>query len=277
MSLFSNIWQHPRTSAAGVLIAVVTIAGVFSQQGVGLGSVGTGSAVSLVSALATALLGLLARDPGPTPPASAGGTAKLGAWALIALLLPLPFLGGCTANSVAQNIVDWTPPLESAVAAVDSTASLLSPRDESVFQTATSGFDAAASLLATQARVYLANPSAATLAQMQSQVVVFQQQVNTALLQAARIVDSASQQHAMSTLQAVATIVSAILALVQSVSSKAQVARMASQSSIKLAAVQPYLSQAQAARVVAAQYGEPVAVARRQVAQAEQMEMQAGF
>ena len=58
-----NIWNHPKTSAAGLLIAVASVAGVLSQQGVSLGKVGTGTVVSLASALATALLGLMAKDP----------------------------------------------------------------------------------------------------------------------------------------------------------------------------------------------------------------------
>ena len=63
MNLLTNIWNHPKTSAAGLLIAVVSIAGVLSQQGISLGKAGTGTVVSLASALATALLGLLAKDP----------------------------------------------------------------------------------------------------------------------------------------------------------------------------------------------------------------------
>ncbi len=35
--LITNIWNHPRTSAAGLLIAVVSIGGVLSQQGITLG------------------------------------------------------------------------------------------------------------------------------------------------------------------------------------------------------------------------------------------------
>ena len=89
MNLISNIWNQPKTSAAGLLIAVVTIATVLSQQGVTLGTAGTGTVISLVCAIGTALLGLLAKDPGGKS-SSAGSTAKLGAWALIALLLPLP-------------------------------------------------------------------------------------------------------------------------------------------------------------------------------------------
>ena len=52
--------------------------------------------------------------------------------------------------------------------------------------------------------------------------------------QAARIVNPASQQHALATIQAVGTVVIAILALVQSVSSKAEVAQMAARSTVKL-------------------------------------------
>ena len=67
MNLFSNAFRHPRTSVAGVLIAIVSITGVLSQQGITLGKAGTGTVVSLVTAMASALLGLLARDPGSAP------------------------------------------------------------------------------------------------------------------------------------------------------------------------------------------------------------------
>jgi hypothetical protein len=62
---FGNIWQHPQTTIAGILISTVTIAGALSQQGVTLGHAGTGTTVTLISGIATALLGLLARDPMP--------------------------------------------------------------------------------------------------------------------------------------------------------------------------------------------------------------------
>ena len=63
MNVFANIWHHPKTSAAGMLIATITVSGVLSQQGLTLGKAGSGSVVTLVAALATALLGLLAKDP----------------------------------------------------------------------------------------------------------------------------------------------------------------------------------------------------------------------
>ena len=67
MKLFTNALAHPRTSAAGVLIAVVSMMGVLSQQGITFGKAGTGTVVSLVTAMASAMLGLLARDPGAEP------------------------------------------------------------------------------------------------------------------------------------------------------------------------------------------------------------------
>jgi hypothetical protein len=284
MNTLSNIWNNPKTSVTGLLIATVTVGAVLSQQGVNLGHAGAGTVVALISAIATAFLGLLARDPGQLqtpppsiPPAGASATAKLGTLALIALLLPVPFVAGCSGTTVAQDIVNWTPALQSAVATVDSTAALLAPADGPIFVAATVGFDTASNLLVTQAKAYLANPTASLLAQIQSQIVAFQQQVNAGLLQAAKIVDPASQKHALSAVQAVATVVTAMLALIQSVSTKSAVARMAGQSSIKLAAVEPYLDHRQTAEVVAAHYSESLIAAQNQVEQAEQNQMLAGF
>jgi hypothetical protein len=279
MNPISNIWNHPKTSAAGLLIAVATIASVLSQQGITLGSAGSGTVVALVSGLATALLGLLARDPAnPASSAnSANSTARLGAWALIALLLPLPFVSGCSETSVAQNIVNWTPALESAVATVDSTAALLAPADAPIFAAATAGFDAASNLLVAQAKAYLANPSASVLAQLQAAVVIFQQQVNASLLSAAKITNPASQQSVLNAINAVGTVVLAMLALVQSVSSKVAVARMASQSTIKLATVRPYMDESKAVAMIASHYGEPAEWAHDQEQQVELNAAQAGF
>jgi hypothetical protein len=279
MNPISNIWNHPRTSAAGLLIAIVTVASVLSQQGITLGAAGSGTVISLVSAMATALLGLLARDPANSAnnANSAGSTAKLGVWALIALLLPAPFLGGCSGTAVARDIVNWTPTLESAVATVDSTAALLAPADAPVFAAATAGFDAASKLLAAQAKAYLANPTAGVLAELQSQVVAFQQQVNAALLSAARIANHTSQQHVLNAVNSVGTVVTAMLALVTSISSKTALAQMASHSTIKLATVRPWLDEDKAAVMVAGHYGEPVEQARIQVASLELGAARAGF
>lgn len=277
MSIFSNIWNHPKTSAAGLLIAIVSIAGALSQQGITFGAAGNGSIVTLVSAIASALLGLLAKDPGEPAGGSSGAQSRLGAWALIALLLQLPWMGGCSTRTAAQNIVNWTPALRSAVAAVDTAGGALSPDDARAFAEATKGFDAAAEVMVAQAKAYLENPSASTLAQMQNQVVTFQQLVNAAMLQAARITNPGSQQRALMTIQAVGTAVTAILALVQTISSKSAVEQMAARSAIKIAAVRPYSDVEISAEIVAAHYGEPVATARMQLAQVLREEALAGF
>jgi hypothetical protein len=289
MNPISNIWNSPKTSIAGLLIAIVTIARVCSQQGITLGAVGNGTVITLLSGLATALLGLMARDPAPNsvslsdrsepdgPAASSSkSTAKLGAWALIAVLL-FGATTGCSGQSVAQNIVNWTPTLQSAVATVNATASVLDPASAPLFTAATAGFDAASNALVAQAKAYLANPNASVLAQLQTAVVTFQQQVHASLLQAAKISNPTSQQKALADINVVATAVNAILALVNSISSKAAVARMASQSTIKLASVQPLLNERQSAALVAAHYGEPVESARIQMRQAEISAAQAGF
>ena len=97
------------------------------------------------------------------------------------------------------------------------------------------------------------------------------------MLQAARITNANSQQHVLNAINAVATVVNAMLALVSSISSKAAVAWMASQSTIKLADVRPYINEDKAAAMVAGHYGEPVVLARVQVAQVELNAAQAGF
>ncbi len=60
--ILGRILEQPKTSAAGLLLALTTVLGVLQQQGVSLGHVGTGTVISLGSALATAMLGLLAKD-----------------------------------------------------------------------------------------------------------------------------------------------------------------------------------------------------------------------
>ena len=202
----------------------------------------------------------------------------LGAIALSMLMLVATVpMAGCNASTVAQDIVNWTPALQGAVATVDTTASLLMPVDAPVFAAATAGFDAASNILVGQAKAYLANPNQTVLAAMQTQIVTLQQQINAAVLQAARIVDPNSQQHALAAIQAVGTVVSAMLALIQSISSKMAIAQMTANSTIKLAQVRPYLWTDKAVRQVAQHYGEPVQVAAMQVAWGNYQLERAGF
>ena len=275
MDSIKNIWQHPRTTIAGLLIAIITVAGVFTQQGVSLGQAGSGTVISLISAVATALLGLLARDPQPTT--SKNTSATLGVWAMIFLLVQSPWMTGCSTASVARQIVNWTPALQTAVATVDSTVSLLAPADAPILATATAGFDAASNLLVTQAKAYLANPNATLLSQLQNQIVVLEQQVNTSLLASAKIVDPASQKQALNVLNGVMAITGAILALIQSVSSPAAKAQMASQATVKISAIEPLLNKDQIAEIVASHTFTTFATARRQIDKYETEAIETGL
>ena len=60
--LWGRVVANPKTSVTGLLLALTTVLGVMQRQGISLGHAGTGTVVSLVSALATAGLGLMAKD-----------------------------------------------------------------------------------------------------------------------------------------------------------------------------------------------------------------------
>jgi hypothetical protein len=60
--LIDRVVKHPKTTAAGLLIGLTSVLGVLEQQGFSFGRVGKGSGISLATGLATALLGLLAKD-----------------------------------------------------------------------------------------------------------------------------------------------------------------------------------------------------------------------
>jgi hypothetical protein len=62
MGIWGRVIEHPKTSLVGILLAMTTVLGVLQGQGISLGHAGTGTVVSLVSAIATAMLGLLAKD-----------------------------------------------------------------------------------------------------------------------------------------------------------------------------------------------------------------------
>jgi hypothetical protein len=160
MNFWTNIWKQPKTSAVGLLIAVASIAGVLSQQGVTLGKAGTGTVVTLASALATALLGLLAKDPvagsqqvgeSVSRRAGASGTVKLGAWMLIALTLSatLPIAGCTVSTSELQS--DAT----ALAAALNNLAVVIQPTDA----TAAGNLKTAAAALTAAAQSGIAGPA----------------------------------------------------------------------------------------------------------------------
>ncbi len=153
MNFLTNIWNQPKTSAAGLLIAVASIAGVLSQQGVTLGKAGTGTVVTLASALATALLGLLAKDPktGTEGPRGQGTNARLGAWMLIALTFgaTLPTAGCTVSTSELQS--DAT----ALASALNNLAVVIQPSDA----TAASNLKTAATALTAAAQTGAIGPA----------------------------------------------------------------------------------------------------------------------
>ncbi len=242
--MFSNLWNHPKTTAVGLLLAIVTIGGVFLQQGVTLGNLGTGNVVSLAIGVATALLGLLARDPSSS---STTSTAKLGAWMLISLTLlgTMPMVG-CTQKqkiTVAQEIVNWAPVFISTADTVNAAVEALDPATILVLRPLTLAIDTFGPQFQLAAQNYLANPNQTTLQVLQALIVQIQQNTNTALLKAAKITNPASQATATRNINLVATIANTLLALVQGISTKAQVAQMATGVHVTLAQVRPYLDQ----------------------------------
>lgn len=62
MGIWGRVIEHPKTSLVGLLLAMTTALGVLQGQGISLGHAGSGTVVSLASALATAMLGLMAKD-----------------------------------------------------------------------------------------------------------------------------------------------------------------------------------------------------------------------
>lgn len=279
---FSNIVQHPKTSIAGVLLAVVTIAGVLSQQGITLGNAGTGTWVSLISAVGVALLGLLSRDPGSPAGSSpsSGSTNKLGAIALcsLALLGSLP-IAGCNGSAVAQDIVNWTPALETAVATAASVCPAIDPAAAPACMAASAAFKVFGDAAVLQAKAYLANPNATTLQVLQTAIVTLQQSVNANMLQAARIVDPASQQRVLALVNAVGTVAEAMLALVLSITAKTSAAKMAATAPLKISMVQPLMrkNEADTIQTVALHYQVSPARAMAMTLSAEANLQAAGF
>lgn len=121
---------------------------------------------------------------------------------------------GCNGTTVAQDIVNWNPTIQSTAATVAAAVSILQPQDALIVAAALAGFKGAGDLAVAQANAYLANPGASTLQLLQSAVVAFEQQINASLLAAARIIDPKSQQIVVAALGAAGAAINAVLALI---------------------------------------------------------------
>jgi hypothetical protein len=161
---------------------------------------------------------------------------------------------GCNGTSVAQDIVNWTPTIQSTAATVAATVSTLLPADALIVAAALAGFDGASNLVVAEAKAYLANPGASTLQLLQAAVVAFEQQINSALLSAAKIVNPGSQQLVIAALSAVGTGINAIIALIQTIKGNT-IGAAAVAVTTKLSSVMRYRTKGADIDLVASHYG----------------------
>lgn len=153
---------------------------------------------------------------------------------------------GCTQAqkvNVAQEIVNWTPALVSAIDTAGGLVDTLDPGAALIVDPLVAGANALAPQFATAAKNYLANPTQTNIQVVQGLIVQIQNSVNSSLslLQALKVSNPASQQKAIVAVNGIGTIVNTLLGLIQSISSKAQIATMSTAVTVHLAAVQGVL------------------------------------
>ena len=201
--------------------------------------------------------------------------SKLGAWALISvLMLGIVPTVGCSGQSVAQQIVGWTPFIDSAVSTLGSLAAQLAPQDAILIQAGVTAITTGQNLLDKEAQAYLANPTAGVLAQLQAQAVTFQQDVNAAVLAALKITNADSQKRIIAQIQVVLTGATAVLALLQTIKGSTLTIPA---TTVTTAEVLPYLDEQRSVDIVAQHDGVPEFVASFRVHQAEQSLAAAGL
>ncbi|WP_420239246.1 hypothetical protein ACOBR2_06610 [Telmatobacter bradus] len=262
MNWFANIWNHPKTSVAGVLVAVVTVAGVLSQQGITLGTAGTGTVVTLIGALATALLGLFAQDP--TQPSSTTVGTKLGVLLLLALLLPAGMMGlvGCTGSQVNQVVSEIDTYLPTAVSLLNEAITIYSAVGSSTSSTSTAKVTAALSTveadliaLETPLSDYLAATSSASKTTAWSNIeAAVDTAVNDAdtLLAVAKVSDPTSAATGTVVIASLDAAIHTIDAFVSSAQTSTQVSAKLAKRSAKLAQVERSWSAADKQHIAAA-------------------------
>lgn len=176
--------------------------------------------------------------------------SKLGVIACSALLISsliasAPIMG-CTQQqkvTVAQEIVNWTPALTSAVDTTGGMVEILDPAVAPIVAGAVTAFNVLAPQFTAAAQNYLANPSQTNIQVLQGLITQMQNSVNGSLatLNAVHVTNPASQQKAITAVNGIGTIVNSLLALIQSVSTKQQVAVMSQHVTVHLAQVAPVL------------------------------------
>lgn len=118
--MLSNIWNHPVTSFIGLLLGIVAVANALLSQGVTLGNLGSGTVISLVVAVATALLGLLAKDP-TAQTSGSGSSSRTG----LVFLLVAGVMLLCALPSCAQSATTTTTTAASSGTGLTTSSSAL--------------------------------------------------------------------------------------------------------------------------------------------------------
>lgn len=184
-------------------------------------------------------------NPQPSDPAKPAGVIQA---ALVALMVGSLMLttSGCTQAqkvSVAQEIVNWTPALTSAIDTIGGVVDTLEPGVALIVDPFVAGVNALSPQFVTAANNYLANPTQTNIQVLQGLIVQIQNSVNTSLslLQALKVSNPASQQKAILAVNGFGTIVNTLLGLIQGISSHAQVAAMSAAVTVHLATVQGVL------------------------------------
>lgn len=198
--------------------------------------------------------------------------------ALVMGVVALP-VTGCTQQqkvNFAQEIVNWTPALTSAVNTAGAVVASLDPAGAPVVATVVTAFDALAPQFQAAAKNYLANPSQTTLQELQALIVQMQNATNAALLNAVHIVDPAIQQKVEVVVNGIATVVNSLLALIQGVSTKTQVAAMSRNVTVHLAQVEGELDK-QGMRTASLRISRDIGVPAVSVDRYLAYEAQAGF
>ena len=183
---------------------------------------------------------------------------------------------GCNGATVAQDIVNWNPTIQSTAATVAAAVSILQPQDALLVAVALAGFKGAGDLCVAEANAYLANPGASTLQLLQAAVVAFEQQINASLLAAARIIDPKSQQIVVAALGAVGAAINAVLALIAGIKGNT-LAAMGVKTQVKISQVKHLYNPSAVNMEIAAHYQISQQYAGIAVRDNTQMLMAMGF
>ena len=263
LSTTTKAWLHSLAAAgigggASAALSFLAMPDVFNASPLGLKH----AAIATLIGMLVPVLTILKQSPLPTNSittetniSQTTTTSKLPAWALIAILIgfTIPLSTGCSGTQVAQDIVNWTPSLVSAVTTADGLVAVVDPAVAPIVAAVTVGFDAASTLVVAQAKAYLANPSLTLLGTLQQAVVTFQQNVNVSILQAAKINDGVSQQKTLTALNLVGTIITTILGLIASIKGNTV---SAPPTTVSLQMIKPEIDRQLAIRTIATHYGE---------------------